>query len=141
MYSTDQFGYKNQTGLMITMTDQEKLDLLEDFTAAWGRADLDGLLALMTADCVYAASIGPEPGKTYRGRAEVRQGLAEIIEFESGGEQRSGKKWISGDYVFSEWSYDDIAEDGTVTDIRGIDIFHFVDGKLALKDAYRKTKM
>ncbi len=122
------------------MTDQEKLNLLKTFGEAWGRGDLNGLMALMTDDCVYAASVGPEPGTTYRGKEEVRQGFAEIIEYESGGEQRSGKKWIAGDYVFSEWSYDEIGEDGTVTDIRGIDIFHFIDGKLALKDAYRKTK-
>lgn len=123
------------------MTDQEKLDLLDNFTAAWERADLDGLMALMTDNCVYAASVGPEPGTTYRGQDEVRRGFAEIIKYESGGEQRIGNKWVSGDYVFSEWGYDEIAEDGTITDIRGIDIFHFVDGKLALKDAYRKTKM
>ena len=123
------------------MTDQEKLNLLTEFSAAWGRSDLDGLMNLMTEDCVYAASVGPEPGTTYRGKEEVRQGFAEIIEYESGGEQRDGRKWVSGDYVFSEWAYDEIAEDGTVTEIRGIDIFHFVDGKLALKDAYRKTRM
>lgn len=123
------------------MTDQEKLTLLTKFSAAWGRADLDELMDLMTDDCVYAASVGLEPGTTYRGKEAVRRGFAEIIEYESGGEQRDGRKWVSGDYVFSEWAYDEIAEDGTVTDIRGIDIFHFVDGKLALKDAYRKTKM
>ena len=123
------------------MTDQEKLDLLDAFGAAWGRGDLDGLMELMTDDCVYAASVGPEPGTTYRGKEEVRRGFAEIIEYESGGEQRGGNKWVSGDYVFSEWGYDEIAEDGTITDIKGIDIFHFVGGKLALKDAYRKTNM
>lgn len=123
------------------MTDQEKLNLLAEFGAAWGRSDLDGLMALMTDDCVYAASVGPEPGTTYKGKDEVRRGFAEIIKYEEGGEQRGGRRWVSGDYVFSEWGYDEIAEDGTITDIRGIDIFHFIDGKLALKDAYRKTKM
>ena len=123
------------------MTDQEKLDLLDNFASAWGQGDIDGLMALMTDDCVYAASVGPEPGTTYRGKEAVRKGFAEIIEYESGGEQRTGRKWVSGDYVFSEWSYDEIGEDGTTVDIRGIDIFHIVDGKLALKDAYRKTKM
>lgn len=123
------------------MTDQQKLNLLKEFGAAWGRADLDGLMTLMTDDCVYAASVGPEPGTTYRGKDEVRQGFEEIIKYEEGGEQRDGRKWVSGDFVFSEWAYDEIAEDGTVTDIRGIDIFHLINGKLALKDAYRKTKM
>lgn len=122
------------------MNEQEIRKLLADFSDAWGRADVDGLMVLMTDDCVYKASVGPEPGTTYAGRDAVRRGFTEILAFESGGEARSGRTWITGDYAFAEWSYDDIAEDGSVTDIKGIDIFHFVDGKIALKDAFRKSK-
>ncbi len=123
------------------MNEQEKRELLAKFSKAWGQADVDGLMALMTDDCVYKASVGPEPGTTYSGKDEVRRGFAEILEYESGGEQRGGRLWFSGDYAFAEWSYDEVADDGSITDIQGIDIFHFVDGKLALKDAFRKTKM
>ncbi|MEM7344019.1 MAG: nuclear transport factor 2 family protein [Chloroflexota bacterium] len=123
------------------MTEDEKRTILTDFAEAWGRADVDALMALMTDDCIYAASVGPEPGTTYRGREEVRRGFTEILAFEAGGEARSGQVWFADDdYAFAEWSYDEVAKDGTITDIQGIDIFHFVDGKLRLKDAYRKTR-
>ncbi|MEM7117004.1 MAG: nuclear transport factor 2 family protein [Chloroflexota bacterium] len=122
------------------MTEQEKRELLAAFATAWGRADVYGLMALMTDDCVYKASVGEEPGTTYSGYDEVRRGFTEILAFEAGGEQRSGQVWFSGDYAFAEWAYDEMHEDGSLTEIKGIDVFHFVGNKLRLKDAYRKTR-
>ena len=123
-----------------TMTDTQKLALLTKFGQVWAAGDIDGLMQLMSDDCVYAASVGDEPGTTYRGRDDVRRGFAEIIAYESGGEARSGRVWLSGDFAFAEWSYDEVAADGTITDIKGIDIFEFAGDKLKLKDAYRKTR-
>lgn len=123
------------------MTDTQKLVLLTKFGQVWAAGDVDGLMQLMSDDCVYAASVGAEPGTTYRGREAVRRGFAEIIAYESGGEARSGRVWLSGDFAFAEWSYDEVSADGTITDIKGIDIFEFADGKLKLKDAYRKTRL
>lgn len=122
-----------------TLSNAEKIALLNQFGETWGNGDIDGLMNLMSDDCVYAASVGDEPGTTYRGQAEVRRGFTDIIAFESGGESRSGRVWVSGDYAFAEWSYDDNLPDGTVIDVKGIDIFAFNGDKIRLKDAYRKT--
>ncbi len=123
------------------LTDQEKRACLTAFGQAWAATDVDLLMSMMTDDCVYAASVGDEPGTTYRGREEVRRGFAEILAFESGGEARSGRVWISGKFAFAEWSYDEVDDVGNVTDIKGIDIFEFVGNKLRLKDAYRKVRV
>ena len=122
------------------LNEQEKRDLLATFAAAWGRADVDALMELMTDDCIYKASVGPEPGTTYSGHEVVRRGFTEILAFEAGGEQRGGNVWIAGDYAFVEWAYDEIDEAGNAVEIKGIDVFHFVGNKLRLKDAYRKTR-
>ena len=122
------------------MTKQEKRALLTTFAKAWACADVDALMECVTDDCVYSASVGPEPGTTYRGREEVRRGFEEILAFEAGGEQRVGNAWVAGEYAFSEWSYDEEDEAGNTVDIKGIDVFRFNDGKLQLKDAYRKTQ-
>ncbi len=66
------------------MTKQEKRALLTTFVKAWVCADVDALMACITDDCVYSASVGPEPGTTYRGREEARRGFEEILAFESG---------------------------------------------------------
>ncbi len=76
---------------MKKLTDQEKRDRLTAFGQAWAAEDVDLLMSMMTDDCVYAASVGDEPGTTYRGREAVRRGFAEILAFESGGEARSGR--------------------------------------------------
>lgn len=123
------------------MTGQEKRALLTTFAEAWARADVDVLMECITDDCVYAASVGPEPGTTYRGREEVQRGISEFLAFEAGGEQRTGNVWLAGEYVIAEWSYDEIDKDGQVSDIKGIDVFRFADGKIQSKDAYRKTRI
>jgi len=120
--------------------DQIKHDVLQAFGQAWANADVDALMSMMTEDCIYAASVGDEPGTTYRGKDEVRRGFAEILAYESGGESRSGRVWVSGNFAFAEWSYDEVDNESNVLEIRGIDIFEFVGNKLRLKDAYRKTK-
>ena len=121
------------------LDEREKRRLLEAFGSAWQRGDVPALMSMMTDDCVYAASVGPEPGTTYRGRDEVTRGFTEIMEYESGGESRTGRIWFADDYAFMEWAYDERVE-GKAIAIKGIDVFHFKDGKLRQKDAYRKTR-
>jgi len=36
----------------------------QQFSAAWAAGDLHALMSYMTDDCVYHASVGPEPGST-----------------------------------------------------------------------------
>lgn len=107
---------------------------------AWERADADAVMRLLADDCVYGASVGPEPGTTYRGRDEVAKGVAEMLHFESGGESRQGRVWFAEDRAFAEWDYDEPGGDGKTRVVRGIDIIHFADGKILSIDAYRKTR-
>ena len=53
--------------------------VLQSFGAAWDAKDLDKLMSFVTEDCVYSASIGPEPGQTFRGRDAVRAGFAAML--------------------------------------------------------------
>ena len=121
------------------MTEQEKRSLISEFAAAWARADVDALMNMMTDDCVFGASVGPEPGTTFRGREMVRDGFIELLEFEAGGEQHVGNLWILDDHAFGEWSYDQTDDAGNVFNIRGFDVFRFSSGRIQQKDAYRKT--
>jgi ketosteroid isomerase-like protein len=57
------------------MSIEDRASLLDAFTAAWSSKDLDGLMALMAEECVFRASVGPEPGATFAGRDDVRRGF------------------------------------------------------------------
>lgn len=43
----------------------ERARVLVKFGEAWTGKNLDALMSLVTDDCIYAASVGPEPGETF----------------------------------------------------------------------------
>ena len=122
------------------MINDEKRELVGAFMNAWEDQDAGAVMQLMAEDCVYSASVGPEPGLTYRNRVEVTRGVGEMLAFEAGGESRQGSVWFSDDRAFAEWDYDDISDSGAVQVVRGIDVIHMVEGKILSIDAYRKTQ-
>ena len=120
------------------MNQEDKRELVRAFMDAWERADASAVMLLMSDDCVYSASVGPEPGMTWRGRADVARGVGDMLAFEAGGESRQGRVWFAEDRAFAEWDYDDVSADGEVRVVRGIDVIQVAGGKILSIDAYRK---
>jgi ketosteroid isomerase-like protein len=110
------------------------------FSEAWARRDVDGLMALVTDDIVYGASVGPEPGATFRGRDEVRRGFEYMLRHDHVLRERAGLVVIVGNQGFAEWIYDVRLADGSDGRERGIDVLEFAHGRLARKDAFRKVR-
>ena len=61
---------KDRTTMMgaETAEDSRYLRRLKQFGKAWDARDIDEFISTMTDDCVYCASVGPEPGTTHVGR-------------------------------------------------------------------------
>jgi ketosteroid isomerase-like protein len=112
---------------------------LSDFAAAWDARDVDRLMQHMTEDCVYLASVGPEPGRTYIGAAAVREGFRAMLAHDADGESRGGRIFIVGQLGVAEWSYLKSGSHGTIVEVRGCDILEFRGAKIARKDAFRKS--
>ncbi|MBX6356948.1 MAG: nuclear transport factor 2 family protein [Micromonosporaceae bacterium] len=115
-------------------------DCLARFAAAWAGRDVAGLLELMTEDAVYAASVGPEPGRTFRGHQELAEGFRVMFDHDAGAVIEQGEPVIFGEWAVSTWTYRFAAADGSQWCERGIDLWRFRNGKICLKDAYRKTR-
>jgi ketosteroid isomerase-like protein len=115
------------------------LELLRRFSDAWTAGDVDTLMSFMTKDCVYSASVGAEPGTTYRGWDEVRRGFVAMLAYDSGRERHGGFAFIHGTVGVAEWSFSEAGPDGRARLIRGCDIYEFVDDKIRKKDAFRKV--
>jgi len=113
--------------------------LLEAFGEAWNARDVHRLVSMITDDCVYCASVGPEPGTTYVGKEAVRAGFSEMLAFDAKGESRSGRTFVAGDLGIAEWSYVFPRTRGASFEVRGCDIFEFRDGRVSRKDAFRKV--
>jgi taurine dehydrogenase small subunit len=116
------------------------VERLAEFGAAWKKKDLDLLMEFMTDDCVFVASVGTEPGTTFRGREEVRRGFALMLAYDDGYESQGGEAFIVGDRGASKWSYTRTDEDGRVHEVHGCDIFEFDGGRIRVKDAYRRVR-
>jgi rhodanese-related sulfurtransferase/ketosteroid isomerase-like protein len=121
------------------MSQAMTIERLGQFGAAWACEDLDALMGFVTDDCVYLASVGPEPGTTYRGREQVRRGFAAMLAYDRGRGRQEGTVVVAGDSGFAEWSFTETTTDGGRRMIRGCDLFEFRDGRISRKDAYRKV--
>jgi ketosteroid isomerase-like protein len=115
------------------------VERLTRFNEAWARGDVDELMTYLTDDCVYSASVGPEPGQTFTGRDEVRRGIERMLAHDAAGEGHTGRVWVAGDVGAAEWSYVFSDADGGEREVKGCDLFQFRGDLIAVKDAYRKT--
>lgn len=118
------------------MSEPEIRALLQQFADAWIRQDVASLLRLLTLDAVYSASVGPEPGTTFRGHDEIAAGLVAMFAHDEGAEVTQGEPMIVGDAAVTTWTYS--FSDARKTQ-QGVDLWRFRDHRIALKDAYRKV--
>jgi len=117
----------------------ERARVLVKFSEAWSGKNLDALMSLVTDDCIYAASVGPEPGETFIGRDAVRAGFAALLSYDDGGESREGRIAILGELGLAEWAYELRDASGRTIVVRGCDIFEFTGTLIRRKDAFRKS--
>ena len=117
-------------------------EFLQRFADAWNRHDIDALMSFMTDDCVFQASAGPHDcGTHYAGRESVRLAFVEVWTTFPDAHWASASHLILGDRGLSEWTFTGTRKDGTRVEVRGCDLFTFRDGKIAVKDSYRKNRL
>lgn len=116
--------------------------VIERFSAAWAAKDLDALLELVTDDCVFRASVGPEPGTTYFGRDEVRRGFAQLLATlidDASPQTEAEVTLLSRDFAVTRWTTRLPVDGGPPVVVRACDIIEFEGGLIKFKDAYRKV--
>ncbi len=115
--------------------------LLQDFADAWNQHDVDALMTFMTEDCVFETSAGPDVcGTRYAGHEAVRAGFAEVWATFPDAQWVNARHFVLGDLGVSEWTFTGTRNDGTCVEVNGCDLFNFRDGKIALKNSYRKNR-
>ena len=114
---------------------------LQAFADAWNQHDADALMSFMTEDCVFESSAGPEVcGTRYVGREAVRAGYVEVWTTFPDAHWGNDRHFVLGDRGVSEWIFTGTRADGTRVEVNGCDLFTFRDGKIALKNSYRKNR-
>ena len=114
---------------------------LQAFADAWNRHDVDALMSFMADDCVFDASAGPDArGTHYQGCDAVRAGYAEVFAAFPDAHWGSARHFVHGDRGVSEWIFTGTRADGTRVEVHGCDLFTFREGKIAVKNSYRKNR-
>ena len=122
-------------------TNPVTVGFLQQFADAWNRHDVDALMAFMSEDCVFEASAGPDvAGTRYVGREAVRAGFAEVWVTYPDAQWSGAQHFVCGDRGVSEWTFSGTRADGARVEVHGCDVFTFRDGKIALKNSYRKNR-
>src|SRR5207245_10083141 len=105
------------------------------FNDAFARHDVDGIMAAMTDDCLFAAPPPPD-GQRYAGQAAVRAYWVQFFQNTPEAHFDEEDCFVAGDRCVVQWRYS-WARDGA-GHVRGVDVFRVREGKIAEKLAYVK---
>jgi len=98
-------------------------------------------MAMMTTDCVFEASAGNAVnGERHEGQHAVRAACAAVFERFPDAHWGNARHFVSGDRGVSEWTFTGTLNDGKRVEVDGCDLFTLRNGKIAIKNSFRKNR-
>ena len=126
---------------MADQANQVDVQMLADFAAAWNRHDIDALMSFMADDCEFHAVAGPDLlGRSFKGRDAICDGFQLAWQTFPDAAWLDGVHFVCGDRGVSESTFRGTRADGSIIEARMVDIFTFRNGKIAIKNAFRKDR-
>ena len=126
---------------MSTAPDRKLEELLEAFAAAWNRHDVDALMSMMTDDGVFEASAGNSVnGERHEGQRAVRAAYEAVFAHYPDARWADARHFVNGNRGVSEWTFTGTLNDGRRVEVNGCDLFVFRNGKIAVKNSFRKNR-
>lgn len=121
------------------INDDMCLSIVREFSRAWKDRDINDLMSMMADNCVYSASVGPEPGMRFIGKGEVRAGFEQMLVYDFAEHEEIRNLFVYKNRVVREWHSlsSDVKGDEVV--VHGCDLFTLVNGKISAKDSFRKS--
>ena len=118
------------------------VEFLQSFADAFNAHDVKTIMSHMTDDCVFEASAGPHlNGEKFTGLEQVKKAFENVFEMFPDAHWGNAKHFILGNRGFSEWIFTGTKSDGTKIEVTGCDLFTFKDGRIAVKNSYRKNRL
>lgn len=118
---------------------KETLEAVGRFNEAFNRHDVDGVMRSMTDDCVFENTWPAPDGERFVGQEAVRSFWERFFRSSPDAVFETEEIFASGDRCVVRWLYRWTGgKDGSPGHIRGVDIFHVRDGKVAEKLSYVK---
>jgi len=121
--------------------DATTIRMLDAFAAAWNQHDIEGLMACMAPDGVFESSAGKEvAGTRHVGADAVRKAYLAVFDTYADARWNHPRHFVAGDRAVSEWTFTGTTKDGVKVEVNGCDVFTLKNGKIALKNSYRKQR-
>ncbi|WP_197901653.1 nuclear transport factor 2 family protein [Rhodocytophaga rosea] len=128
--------------LMAQSTKQVTEAFLQSFADAFNAHDVQAIISHMTDDCMFEASAGPAmDGEKFTGQLQVKKAFEQVFITFPDAHWGNSRHFIAGDRGFSEWIFTGTKSDGTKIEVTGCDLFTFKNGKIAIKNSYRKNRL
>jgi len=124
-----------------TAADRDLEKLLEAFADAWNRHDVDALMSMMTEDGIFEASAGNNvDGERHEGQRSVRAAYEAVFAHYPDARWENARHFVKGDRGVSEWTFTGTLNDGRRVEVTGCDLFTFRNGRIAVKNSFRKNR-
>lgn len=117
---------------------EETFEVLHRFNDAFGRHDVDAVMAAMTDDCLFENTYPPPDGERYVGQAAVRAFWEQFFADSPHAAFTTEDMFASKDRAVVCWRYTWVDQDGKRGHVRGVDLFRIREGKVAEKLSYVK---
>ncbi|MBI5858080.1 MAG: nuclear transport factor 2 family protein [Sphingobacteriales bacterium] len=115
---------------------------LQSFADAFNTHDIKAIMSHMTDDCVFEASAGPDiDGQKFIGQEQVKKAFEDVFATFPDARWSNPRHFIIGERGFTEWIFIGTKKDGVKVEVTGCDLFTFKDGKIAVKNSYRKNRL
>lgn len=138
----------NITGKLMSQTttkspeeNRSVIAILDSFANAFNAHDADKIMSYMTDDCIFEASAGPDvDGEKFVGKVAVKKAFEDVFKNYPDAKWNNPQHFISGDRGVSEWVFTGTKQDGSKIEVAGCDLFTFRNGKIYIKNSYRKNR-
>jgi ketosteroid isomerase-like protein len=116
----------------------ETIKIIQRLNDAFNRHDVDGIMELMTDDCVFESTSPAPDGGRFQGQKAVREIWQELFAGSPHASFETEEIFAAGDRCVVRWVYHWVGADDQPGHIRGVDLFRVRDGKVAEKLSYVK---
>lgn len=124
-----------------TGEDRDLEALLAAFAEAWNRHDVEALMSMMTEDGVFEASAGDHVnGERHEGLRAVRAAYEAVFAQYPDARWGNARHFVNGTRGVSEWTFTGTSKDGRRVEVNGCDLFTFRNGRIAIKNSFRKNR-
>jgi limonene-1,2-epoxide hydrolase len=108
------------------------------FNQAFNQHDVEGMMKMMSEDCIFENTFPAPDGTTYSGKPAVTQFWHEFFRDSASAHIEIEEIFGSGFRCVMRWKYSWVDETGKMGHVRGVDIFKLKDDLICEKYSYVK---